>query len=240
VLRLGTALIARLAARRRSSRNTDKRRLVHRTYLVAVLCAMTSISAYGQNFTTLDSFNGADGSFSVSALVQATDGNFYGTTVQGGSGTQCSGGCGTIFKINSAGTLTTIYNFCLSSKCPDGSAPYGKLMQGDDGNFYGTTSNGGSRAGCSSGCGTIFKIAPGGTLTTPLHLLLPNSVLGWDRPLRYFWADARRGRELVRDYGSRRSQLCRLRNGVQGEPRGDADDAIHFLLPASLCRRLQS
>ncbi len=48
-------------------------------------------------------------------------------------------GCGTIFEITSAGILTTLHNFCSSTNCADGDDPYGPLVQGNDGNFYGTT-----------------------------------------------------------------------------------------------------
>jgi uncharacterized repeat protein (TIGR03803 family) len=94
-------------------------------------------------------------------LVQASDGNFYGTTLQGGTN-----GHGTLFKITPSGTLTTLYNFCSQSGCADGQFP-GALVQGTDGNLYGTTGAGGAAA-CSGGCGTIFKITTTGTLTT-LH-----------------------------------------------------------------------
>jgi uncharacterized repeat protein (TIGR03803 family) len=87
--------------------------------------------------------------------VQGTDGNFYGTTYQGGTS-----GYGTVFQITPAGTLTTLHSFANSS---DGGYPDAGLVQGTDGNFYGTTANGGT-----SGYGTVFQITPAGTLTT-LH-----------------------------------------------------------------------
>ncbi len=98
-----------------------------------------------------------------SALIQANDGNFYGTT--GGGGVNCagSGGCGTVFKITPQGALTTLYSFCAQIGCEDGSNPYSALVQGSDGNFYGTTYGGGA-----SGHGTVFKLTPLGMLTT-LH-----------------------------------------------------------------------
>jgi len=106
------------------------------------------------------------------SLVQGTDGNFYGTTVYGGANNSCvfSGytvGCGTVFKITPSGTLTTLYSFCSQSGCADGSEPYAGVVRATDGNFYGTTIEGGT--GCSApGCGTVFKITPSGKLTT-LH-----------------------------------------------------------------------
>ncbi len=100
-------------------------------------------------------------------LIQANDGNFYGTTVNGGEGEHCYGfGCGTVFKITPSGTLTTLYSFCHQANCADGGSPVGTLVQASDGNLYGTTS---TAAGVGLvGYGTVFKITPSGTLTT-LH-----------------------------------------------------------------------
>jgi uncharacterized repeat protein (TIGR03803 family) len=112
-----------------------------------------------------------DGSLPYAGLVQGTDGSFYGTTAYGGNGGNSKScgdyGCGTIFRITPAGTLTTLYRFCAQTGCPDGSYPNG-LVQGADGNFYGTTYYGGTRNN-----GTVFKITPSGTLTT-LHNLFRN------------------------------------------------------------------
>jgi uncharacterized protein (TIGR03437 family) len=99
----------------------------------------------------------ADGAAPQSALLQASDGNFYGTTYAGGSND-----AGTIFKITPAGTLQTLYRFCSSStSCLDGETPYAGLVQASDGNFYGTTAVGGVY-----GSGTVFKITIAGTLRT--------------------------------------------------------------------------
>jgi uncharacterized repeat protein (TIGR03803 family) len=95
----------------------------------------------------------------VGRLTQGTDGNFYGTTVNDGA----NGNAGTVFKITPAGTLKTIYSFCSQTGCSDGQYPYAGLVQGTDGNFYGTTLSGGT-----AHYGTVFKITPTGTLTT-LH-----------------------------------------------------------------------
>jgi uncharacterized repeat protein (TIGR03803 family) len=117
-----------------------------------------------QPFTTLDSFvRSEDGETPHSGLVQAMNGDLYGTTLVGGKG---SGG--TIFQITPSGTLTTLYNVCPQTNCPDGQQPYGGLVQGSDGNLYGTTFAGGGNGDCNGqiGCGTVFKITPSGTLTT--------------------------------------------------------------------------
>jgi len=98
------------------------------------------------------------------ALVQGTDGNLYGTAANGGAN---SGGG--VYKMTPAGTLTTIYNFCGQPNCADGWLPRA-LALGAHGDFYGATIVGGLSADfglCApSGCGTIFKITPGGDLTT--------------------------------------------------------------------------
>jgi uncharacterized repeat protein (TIGR03803 family) len=95
------------------------------------------------------------------ALVQAADGDFYGTTYGGGSQ-----GAGTIFKMTAVGKLTTLYSFCFESNCADGASPSSTLVQSSDGDFYGTTSGGGLSDFCADNCGTIFRITPDGTLTT--------------------------------------------------------------------------
>jgi uncharacterized repeat protein (TIGR03803 family) len=114
--------------------------------------------------TTLHNFNGTDGALPEGALVQGTNGNFYGTTEEGGA----NGAYGTVFKITPSGTLTTLYNFCSQGSCTDGYTIYAALVQGTDGNFYGTTEQGGASNACNGSCGTVFRITPSGTLTT-LH-----------------------------------------------------------------------
>jgi uncharacterized protein (TIGR03437 family) len=101
----------------------------------------------------------ADGEDPSGALIQASDGNFYGITLGGGANARPYGG--TVFKITPGGTLTTLYSFCALANCADGNSPYAGLIQASDGNFYGTTSGGGAH-----GYGTVFRITPGGTLTT--------------------------------------------------------------------------
>ena len=130
-----------------------------------VFCAATAIVSPAQSFTNLVNFDGAHGAGPYASFVQAPDGNFYGTTNAGGTSGNCNSGtgCGTVFKITPGGTLTTLYNFCAQTGCTDGSSPQAALVLATDGNFYGTTQSGGS-----NNCGTVFKISPGGTLTT-LH-----------------------------------------------------------------------
>src|ERR1039457_4150890 len=101
--------------------------------VVFVFCAATAIGSFAQTLTTLVSFDGTDGNDPMSGLIQGFDGNFYGTTVTGGTN-----GLGTAFKTTPEGTLTTIYSFCAEPNCADGENPYGRLLQGRDGKFYGT------------------------------------------------------------------------------------------------------
>jgi uncharacterized repeat protein (TIGR03803 family) len=143
-----------------------KLKLGKRANAVLVLCAATAIALPAQTFTSLFSFDGTDGSVPWAALVQATNGDLYGTTAGGGnSDSACPSflapGCGTIFKITPSGTLTTVYTFCSQSACPDGANPEAALVQATNGDFYGTTVVGGANGG-----GTVFKITPSGTLTT--------------------------------------------------------------------------
>jgi len=112
--------------------------------------------------TVLHSFDKTDGANPEAGLIQAY-GKLYGTTSSGGSHSN-----GTVFQITLSGTLTTLHNFCSKTKCADGAVPQAGLVQAGNGNFYGTTSEGGSSTNCPAGCGTVFEITPSGTLTT-LH-----------------------------------------------------------------------
>jgi uncharacterized repeat protein (TIGR03803 family) len=126
-----------------------------------------SISLAG-DFTTTHSFCGyfgcGDGAYPYSGLALGNDGNFYATNHSSGAN-----GWGTFFRITPGGTVTTLYNFCVFTNCTDGGYPGSGLLQGSDGEFYGTTMEGGTAfSQCATGCGTIFKVTTGGTLTT-LH-----------------------------------------------------------------------
>ena len=111
-------------------------------------------------FTTLYNFCAVtgctDGKNPVGRLIQGTDGSLYGTA-SGGVYNQ-----GTVFKITTAGKLTTLYSFCPVTGCVDGSTPRAGVVQATDGNFYGTTYSGGTHFAA----GTAFKLTPAGTLTT--------------------------------------------------------------------------
>ena len=123
-----------------------------------------NISTSG-TLNVLHSFDETDGLNPYSGLLLASDGNFYGTTSSGGKLT-----LGNAFKMTPSGTVTQVYSFCSKQGCPDGANPQAALVQGPDGNFYGTTDMGGDGSchGNGVGCGIVFKVTPSGTLTV-LH-----------------------------------------------------------------------
>jgi uncharacterized repeat protein (TIGR03803 family) len=107
-------------------------------------------------FCSIQDQNGncLDGAYPGAGLIQGSDGYFYGTTSGGGTNS-----AGTVFRISSAGALTTLWQF--GSGPSDGASPWGGLIQGSDGYFYGTTSGGGTNS-----AGTVFRISSAGALTT--------------------------------------------------------------------------
>jgi uncharacterized repeat protein (TIGR03803 family) len=125
-----------------------------RACTIFLLSCAATLPSPAQVFKSLANFEGSDGEIPMEALTQGVDGSLYGTTNDG------SDNDGTVFKLTRAGALTTVYSFCTSPGCPDGSHPSG-LILGKDGNFYGTTYGGGPNEN-----GTVFKITHAGTLTT--------------------------------------------------------------------------
>lgn len=105
-------------------------------------------------YTLLYSFGSVshDGENPSGGLTLGTDGNFYGTTQQGGTATE-----GIVFKMTPSGTETILHNF---TGLADGAFPWGPPIQASDGNFYGTTSGGGNH-----GQGTVYKVTSTGTYT---------------------------------------------------------------------------
>lgn len=148
--------------------------LLKLTASVFLLLSVLSISALAQ-VTTLASFdeaNGRDPGFPAAAFVQGTNGYLYGTTVAGGANDE-----GTIFRMSSTGILTTLYSFCSQPGCSDGAVANAGLIQGTDGNFYGTTGLGGT-----NNLGTIFKITPAGGLTTIYRFCVELGCQGGTNP----------------------------------------------------------
>ncbi len=97
--------------------------------------------------TVIHDFDSVHGKGASASLIQATDGNLYGMTPQGGTSND-----GVLFKCSTTGTYSVMVNFTGTSGGAIGAAPYGSLMEASDNNLYGTTSGGGT-----SGNGTIFK-----------------------------------------------------------------------------------
>jgi len=111
----------------------------------------------GGKLTVIYNFTSTTGQPS-SGLTLGTNGNFYGATFNGGMGTACVGGCGTVFELTPSGKLTILWNFEGGN---DGEFPYSGPIEGRDGNFYGTTYQGGVNT-----FGTIYQLTPSGKLTT--------------------------------------------------------------------------
>jgi len=120
-------------------------------------------------FTPLYSFTGGgDGAYPEAALVQANDGNLYGTTYEGGTN-----GYGAIFRITTNGVLTPLYSFANGA---DGADPFAGLVQADNNNLYGIAPGGGTNFD-----GTVFELTLP-PLSPPVLSILLNghqSVLSW-------------------------------------------------------------
>ena len=114
---------------------------------------LKTLYSFGNEDCVAGTFNYPQGG---GALVQATNGELYGTTYGGGA---C--GYGTAFKITRGGDLITLHHFCRQAGCPDGSFPYFGLALATDSNLYGITDEGGAH-----GHGTIFQMTPSGKLVT--------------------------------------------------------------------------
>ena len=144
----------------KNPRNKRMARLVWTTFAASIL-ALAIPSAHGQNAKPIYSFlNSGAG---PSGVIQGNDGYFYGVTTSGGLNNE-----GTVFKLLASGSLTVLHSFtALNSGVNgtglngDGANPQFNLVQGADGNFYGTTSEGGL-----NGIGTIFKITSSGSFAT--------------------------------------------------------------------------
>jgi uncharacterized repeat protein (TIGR03803 family) len=100
----------------------------------------------GGDFTTIFSFDLGNGYVPFGVIVRGADGYFYGATESGGSGA-----CGTIFRFDSAGAVSSLHDFSLSDGCyPEG------LAQDTDGVFYGAAEAGGAYSR-----GTFFSLSVG-------------------------------------------------------------------------------
>ena len=164
-------------------RQSSSRKLL----LILLLFSLaTVIGSAAQEYTLVANFVGNNGYLPIAGLTKGADGNFYGTTFDGGTGNGSSScsmtqGCGTVFKVTPTGTLTSLYSFCSQPNCTDGSYPYGGLALGADGNLYGVTEGGGTGCTGGNGCGTAYKITPTGTLTI-LHSFCAGTCQDGDGP----------------------------------------------------------
>jgi uncharacterized repeat protein (TIGR03803 family) len=129
------------------------------TYSIGTVFSVTP----GRTLTTLYNFGSQanDGVNPYSGLILARDGNFYGSTYNGGTP-----GYGTVFRISKEGVKSTIHNFCQLANCTDGSAPYGALIEAANGKIYGTTAYSGCKCGIPPPSGTLFAITLDGQFTT--------------------------------------------------------------------------
>jgi len=135
--------------------------------LILICAPAARAQSWGE--VVLHSFAGTDGAGPEARLIRGSDGNFYGSTRYGGAHND-----GTVFKLTPSGRLTTLYSF--GSQEGDGSEPYASLIQGSDGNFYGTTELGGA----NRFYGTVFKLTPSGTLTTLHSFCSVGNPSAWD------------------------------------------------------------
>ncbi len=104
------------------------------------------------------------GSQPIAGLIHASDGNFYGATTAGGNGH------GVLFRMTPSGAVTPLHSFCPQGNCNDGNVPEGRLLQANNGNFYGTTSSGGAH-----GDGTVFSLTgPSLIATSTVLVTAPN------------------------------------------------------------------
>jgi len=121
-------------------------------------------SAQAQTFKTLYTFTGisSDGALPWNSPLLDVNGTLYGATTWGGVNLY---GPGTLYKLDSKGKETVLYNFCSFANCADGALPESNVVQDWQGNLYGVALVGGNmtNANCTSynyqyGCGTVFKL----------------------------------------------------------------------------------
>src|SRR5512144_327104 len=111
--------------------------------MALIFLLVTTLGTSAQIFSNMITFQGDNGKNPYAPLIQASDGNFYGTTLYGGVSNK-----GTAFKMTRSGAITVLWHF--TGSC-EGANPYAPLLQARNGSFYGTTYNGGS-----NGFGAVF------------------------------------------------------------------------------------
>jgi len=145
--------------------------------VILSIWVIAGLAANGQDITAIHDFTHPEGANPAAALTLGPDGIFYGTTYYGGTSSDGSKetGYGTVFKITTDGTLTTLVNFNLTN----GANPFAGLTWALDGNLYGTTESGGS-----GGNGTVCKVTTNGLLTTLVQFKNDNGPATPDGTLR--------------------------------------------------------
>jgi uncharacterized repeat protein (TIGR03803 family) len=133
---------------------------------VALLPAVAPPSAHARNFEILYAFKGgSDGSWPNGGVAQDASGNLYGATTSGGGSANCSGGCGTVYKLDRQRKESVLYRFTGEA---DGQYPFPVILDAS-GNVYGATLWGGNPDCQGYGsCGVVYKLDPSGTQTV-LH-----------------------------------------------------------------------
>ena len=200
-----------------------------RAYAVFMLCAFTAVSLPAQSFKSLAGFDFTDGADPQGGLVQAANGDLYGTTGGGGLNNNVGGSAGTIFKITPRGALTTVYNFCSLANCADGSNPQEGAGSGHQ--WIPLRDN---AAGRKVRCGNGFQNHPERFVNHSLQLLLAR-LHGRCKSL--CGSDPSEQRRLVRDNGRRRiwHRSRRLWHHLQNHSGRRADDCLYLLLPKHVC-----
>ncbi len=158
------------------STSPDSRVRTRRAGLTAAVVALVSILASSlpvaaASTIVIHTFTGAEGNGNSAALIQATDGFFYGVSSFGGAADPDglgTAGSGTVFRMDAAGQMTVLHSF---DRCdPAGYEPRGALIQGSDGALYGTTAKGGEGNSCTATLddrrGTVFRMELDGTMST--------------------------------------------------------------------------
>ncbi|HEY8697940.1 MAG TPA: choice-of-anchor tandem repeat GloVer-containing protein [Rhizomicrobium sp.] len=183
---------------------------------------------YTQLYSFCPSSGCSDGATPVGALVLDSSGNLYGVTASGGGGCSANpNGCGTIYKLTSSGTLTTLYSFCPSSGCADGRGPQAGLtyVGASGGSLYDGLSNlyGTTIAGGTNDRGTVYKLAS--PAPTPVESVLYNFCPSSG------CSDGATPGELITDSSGDIFGVT-LKGGVDGDGDGFADGVVFELAPS--------
>ena len=134
-------------------------KIVFAIFVMLLLASVVPAQSPAGKFKVLHTFHGPNGYGPGGVLVRDAAGNLYGTTEAGGTG-KCNSGCGTAFRLNSAGKQVWLHSFNYA----DGQGPHAGLLHDAAGNFYGTAVEGGksNHNDCSVGCGVVFKLDKSG------------------------------------------------------------------------------